>query len=264
MPCGKPHTWTRFFSRHLGILMLFTPLLVAGGCDGKMKSDLTRHGFTMGGMLEASEPAEAAVVEESPQAQLYRAGMARKRRGQLIEAVAFFRRAAEKGHAGAAYELGAAYAEGNGVPIDLDLAAQWYNTAAARGEPRAQYLIGAAFYLGAGVEQDQVRAVRYLGDAAVQGNADAQFLLAKAFANGRGVAQDRAWAARWYGKAAYQGHPGAQFSYGAVIAAGRGLPQDLGAAYRWVLLAERAGHPDAPLVRTALARRLDREARAVA
>ena len=55
-----------------------------------------------------------------------------------VEAVAWFRRAAEQGHAGAQLNLGVMYAAGSGVPQDNVEAHMWLNLAASRssGEQR--------------------------------------------------------------------------------------------------------------------------------
>ena len=49
------------------------------------------------------------------------------------EAVKWYRRAAEQGHAGSHYRLGRMYAEGKGVPMDLVRAHMWFNLAGAAG-----------------------------------------------------------------------------------------------------------------------------------
>ena len=57
------------------------------------------------------------IVPRGPEA-LYEDGMALKARGAHAEAAETFRKAAEAGHAGAAYELGVAYNRGQGVERD--------------------------------------------------------------------------------------------------------------------------------------------------
>ena len=49
------------------------------------------------------------------------------------EAMKWFRKAAEQGHADAQYNLGIMYKYGNGVPQDYVLAHMWLNIAAAQG-----------------------------------------------------------------------------------------------------------------------------------
>jgi len=193
----------------------------------------------------------AAISGESAD-DVYRRGQALRQQGRDTEAVRQFRVAAAEGHGGAAYELGIAYNEGLGVPIDRATAVSWFNEAANMGDPRAQYLVGASYFGGIGVEKDHQEGVEYLARAAAQGHPRAQYLLAQAFANGWGVPEDADWAARWYGKAAYQGHTDAQFSYGVFLATGRGLPSDRVAGYKWITLARKGGHPQAAKIVSAL------------
>lgn len=206
-------------------------------------------------MAPDPEP-EPAAAKEAPGTPAYRQGLAARRAGDDGAAADLFESAADDGHAAAAYELGLAYENGKGRPIDHEAANKWVGIAAERGDARALYLIGVTYALGEGVEQNDEVATAYFRDAARQGHSYAQFLLAEAYANGRGVPRDPAWAMVWYGKAARQGHREAQFAYGALLGTGTGLPKDEGKAYGWFLLAERAGHPQAPKLRAALGKRL--------
>ena len=53
------------------------------------------------------------------------------------EAVKWYRKAAEQGHAPAQYNLGAMYGNGEGVPEDYVQAYAWLNLAAAQGDEKA-------------------------------------------------------------------------------------------------------------------------------
>jgi hypothetical protein len=161
--------------------------------------------------------------------------------GRDVEAVRLYRRAARAGNAEAAFELGEAYQNGEGVDRDLDQAARWFNTAAQAGAPRGQYLLGRAYAEGRGVGQDRAKAARWYARAAVQNHAPAQYALGQAFMNGRGVPEDPLWAGRWYGKAARRGLAEAQFSYGALLAAGRRLPRDLALGHAILTMAAENG-----------------------
>ena len=173
-----------------------------------------------------------------------------------------FREAAELGHASAAYELGLAYATGDGVAEDLELSARWINRAADLGDPGAQFLVGSSFYGGIGVEQDVPRGLLFLERAAAQGHPKAQFLLGQAYVDGIGVAANPEWAARWYGKAARGGHPQAQYALGVMFASGFGVPESARRAYRWFSIGAANGYEDAAALRDKMASRLAPEARA--
>jgi TPR repeat protein len=54
-----------------------------------------------------------------------------------VEAVKWFRKAAEQGHAKAQYALGRSYEMGLGVVADYEEAAKWYRKAAEQGDSEA-------------------------------------------------------------------------------------------------------------------------------
>ena len=230
--------------------------LVAVGCSD-VKESLEDADKSLSDALLGTETEEAgSLTGPALTDSLYEGGLKLKAEGQDAEAFARFEQAAERGHAGAAYELGEAYEAGRGVDRDAKAGAEWIDAAAARGEPRAQHALGAALYNGDGVARDYVRAVEYLGQAAEQGHADAQFLLGESYANGRGVTKNLSWAARWYGKAAEQGHADGAFSFGVVQAAGLGLPTNLPWGYAWLDVASDRGHVKAGEVRAAVANKM--------
>jgi TPR repeat protein len=49
-----------------------------------------------------------------------------------------FKLAADQGHSGAMFALGAIFAGGHGLPTDLPLARHWFSLAANGGHPEAQ------------------------------------------------------------------------------------------------------------------------------
>lgn len=58
-----------------------------------------------------------------------------------LEAVHWYRQAAEQGEADAQLYLGVMYAQGRGVPDDFVLAYKWTSLAAVRGHEHAQSLL---------------------------------------------------------------------------------------------------------------------------
>jgi len=121
------------------------------------------------------------------------------------EAVRWFRKAAEQGHAGAQSNLGVMYKNGQGVKRDHAEAVRWFRKAAEQGQAKAHYNLGVMYANGQGVKQDYAEAVRWLRKAAEQGDAHAQYNLGVMYENGQGVKRDHAEAVRWYRKAAEQG-----------------------------------------------------------
>lgn len=117
-------------------------------------------------------------------------------------AAAAFRRAADLGHADAAFRLATLHEDGRGVEADMEQAMTWYHRAAEAGSERAQFNLG------------------------------------HHYASGRSVERDIGAAARWYRKSAEQDNPHAQFALGLMHYRGEGeLERDLVAAYQWLTLA---------------------------
>jgi tetratricopeptide (TPR) repeat protein len=90
------------------------------------------------------------------------------------QAVQWYRKAAEQGHAGAQYSLGRMYDLGWGVAEDNDQAVQWYRKAAEQGHAGAQYNLGMMYDRGGGGAKDAIQAVQWYRKAAKQGYAMAQ------------------------------------------------------------------------------------------
>ena len=129
---------------------------------------------------------------------------------QYTEAIIWFRKAADLGHAQAQHDLGYRYAMGEGVEKNPAEAAKWYRDAAEQGHAQAQHNLGFCYYMGEGVEKNSAEAVKWYRSSAEQGNAFAQYNLGICYKNGRGVAVDLAEAKKWFQKAADQGYEAAK------------------------------------------------------
>ena len=161
------------------------------------------------------------------------------------EAVTWFRRAAEQGHARGQSNLGFMYSNGRGVAQDDGEAVTWYRRAAEQGNLGGQNNLGNSYRDGRGVAQDYGEAVTWYRRAAEQGYANAQSALGFMYSNGRGVAQDDGEAVTWYRRAAEQGHAGGQNNLGSMYETGRGVRRDRAEAARWFRLAADQGHAGA-------------------
>ena len=142
--------------------------------------------------------------------------------------------AARAGNVNAQYRLGGMYSKGLGVKKDYAAAIEWYRKAAEQGHATAAYLLGLTCANGlGGIVRDDVAAVQWFQKAAEQGYASAQFDLGVMYDSGRGVAQDNPTAAHWYQKAAVQGNASAQCNLGVMYMNGCGVVQDDAAAVQW-------------------------------
>lgn len=131
--------------------------------------------------------------------------LAAHQRGDYAEAMRLWRPLAEQGYAGAQYNLGLMYYNGEGVPQDYAAAARWYRMAAEQGVAFAQTVLGIMYVNGQGVPQDYAEAARWYRKAAEQGDAWAQYSVGLMYGDGKGVPQDYMLAHMWFNLAAAQG-----------------------------------------------------------
>jgi TPR repeat protein/virulence-associated protein VagC len=112
----------------------------------------------------------------------------------------------KKGKAWAMYGLGTRYRDGVGVKQSDTKTIELYEMAAQRGNAGAQYNLGLFYEQGMhGLIQSSKKAVEYYTLAAEQGHAGAQNNLGCIYANGQGVETSYSKAREWWTKAAAQG-----------------------------------------------------------
>ena len=162
-----------------------------------------------------------------------------------VEAVKWYRKAAEQGHALAQATLGVCYLEGTGITPNFTEAAKWFLKAAEQGQVEGQYAMGFCFYEGLGVTQSYAEAVKWYRKAAEQGQADAQNRMGLCYHSGKGVTKDDAEAVKWYRKAAEQGYAAAQYNLGLNYYEGTGVTQSYTEAVKWFRKAAEQGYVDA-------------------
>jgi hypothetical protein len=149
------------------------------------------------------------------------------------QAMIWYRKAADQGHALAQAGICILYGQGHGVRQDYGEAAIWCRKAADQGLAAAQNYMGLAYRDGLGVRQDFSEAMRWYRKAADQGLADAQRDLGYLYMVGHGAKQDFSEAVRWSRKAADQGDALAQNNIGVLYEHGLGVRQDNAEAMGW-------------------------------
>ena len=157
---------------------------------------------------------------------------------------------ANGGSAEAQYWVGTMHAQGRGMRSDARAAAEWYQKAAEQGHAAAAFSLGFMYYTGSGegssaVAADAVKARRWLTRAADAGHAMAQAALGEMYYAARGGARDVAKAYALSLAAAEAGITAAQHNVGLMSAAGEGTPQDRVAALKWFTLLAAKGYPGA-------------------
>src|SRR5450756_301810 len=183
------------------------------------------------------------VAAGSSRRALYQLGRAYAANRQMNEAIAAWRKAAEKGSSSAMVELGVLYGTGAGVARDEAQARKLFERAAEAGNPRGVSNL-AALGGGSGALSDPARARELLAKAA-ETNAEAQYQLWLMLADGSGGAKDDVGARTMFEKAAAQNHPGALERMGAFAEQGLGGPKDSAAAKAYYERAAALGDADA-------------------
>jgi TPR repeat protein len=136
----------------------------------------------------------------------FREGLSAYESGDYKLATRTWQMPADRGHSGAQFSLGVAYATGRGVEASLDRAIRWWQAAATQGHMGAQLNLGMLYWRGEGVEKDVTKARMWWQQAATSGDAAAQFHLGALAAMGDGEPLDYKEAMRWWRLAAAQGY----------------------------------------------------------
>jgi TPR repeat protein len=183
-----------------------------------------------------------AVAGKSQRRAMYQLGRAYAANRQATEAMAAWRKAADKGSSAAMVELGVAYGMGIGVARDEAQARKLFERAAEAGNPRGVSNLAALG--GGGAPADPARSRELLGRAA-ETNAEAQYQLGVMLSEGSGGEKDEVAARAMFEKAAAQNHPAALERMGTFTAEGRGGPKDASAAKAYYERAAALGDEDA-------------------
>lgn len=166
-----------------------------------MNSERMRRGSTTIAILLAAALAtwlSLSAADESVE-QLLKAGQLAYERGDVVDAIKWYRTAAQRGYAPAQTRLARLmdFSEQN------EEAVKWYREAAAQGFPEAEYELGLMYAAGEGVIKDNLEAVRWLERAAGHDFAAAIRTLALASAHGNlGLARDNHKTVSWLEKGA--------------------------------------------------------------
>lgn len=115
-------------------------------------------------------------------------------RGNLIVALALWRKAADQGYAPAQARLGDMYDK---TEEDKE-AVEWYRKAAVQGNAAGEFGLGEMYAKGEGVAKDPVQAYGYVSSAAEKGYLQAMILMRELYrTGGLGVTVDPVKSAEW-------------------------------------------------------------------
>jgi uncharacterized protein len=191
--------------------------------------DAAYEAFDRGRYLTALELAAKAAARNDPQAhtligRIYADGEGVPRNATL--AAQWYARGAELGDAQAMFAYGLQLAEGQGVEKNINAAAEMFEAAAVRRHALANYNLALLFITGEGKPENPYRGFLHMRFAAEAGVIVAQYDLGTLFATGTGVPANAFEAAKWIGKAAAAGHAEAELDFGVLLFQGRGVPPD--------------------------------------
>jgi len=186
------------------------------------------------------------IASASSRRALFELGRAYAASGQTAEAIATYRKAADKGSTSAMVELGVLYGTGaSGVPKNPEEARKLFDRAAKAGNPRGASNLAAMTGGGIGAPADPVAARAMLQRAAAENSAEAQFQLGLMLADGIGGPKDDVAARNMFERAAAQGNAEAMVWAGAFAELGRGGPEDANAAKAYFEKAAALGNQEA-------------------
>ena len=126
---------------------------------------------------------------------------------------------------------------------DYDLALKTLAPLAEQSEPKAQHILGFMYANGYGVPKNIETAVRWQILSAEQGHVGAMATLADYYEKGEGVPQDYKQAMKWKQLAANFGNDLTRWSLGLAYKDGKMTPKDNVQAYMWFSLAIADSEP---------------------
>ncbi len=147
------------------------------------------------------------ISSKAAESMAYNSGQSALARGDHASAAAHYLKAAENGHAEAAYTLGLLFSGGGQLPENKSEAFKWMRMSAEKGYAPAQEHLGMWYMVGGLVPEEPAEAVRWFRKAADQGERSAMYFLGTLYAGGEGVPKDVDAALGWFQMAAAKGFP---------------------------------------------------------
>lgn len=166
-----------------------------------------------------------------------------------LEAMKYFKKAAEQGHVDAQYQLGKMYEYDVEIPAEQEaMESRGVYTinedSGMENSQNAKNFLVAMGKLMRDFHQNQAAAVKWYKKAASQGHADAQYKVGMNYALGSGgLNEDYNKAAKWWKKAAKQGQASAQYELGGMYYIGEGVSQNYHEALKLFDKAAEQGIP---------------------
>ena len=161
-----------------------------------------------------------------------------------MEALHWYRLAAEQGDEFSQNNIGNMYRLGKGVPVDYSEAMRYFRMAAEKNYALAQFNIGIMYYWGYGVDVDHIESRKWFLLSAKQGHHEAQYSLGIMYGREGNDAESR----YWHQLAAEQGNIYAISRYGQMLLCGYGGNEDEKKATSLLTEAASRGDSEAQLL----------------
>lgn len=159
-------------------------------------------------------------------------------RKDIDKAIAFYKKAIERGYTLSLLNLGDIYLDGWLGAKNVQLAIKYFQEALSNGHDRAYYNLGLSY-----LETGDIRtAIDMLEKGATHESIGSMSKLGSVYWNGDGDKRDYQKSLFWYKKAAEEGNEYAMNYVGHFYANGFGVARDFGEAGRWYEKAAAAGH----------------------
>ncbi|MDH3325399.1 MAG: SEL1-like repeat protein [Gammaproteobacteria bacterium] len=156
------------------------------------------------------------------------------------------------------YQQARRYETGTRVKRDINKAIKWYKKAANKSHAKAQYQLGILYY----EQKSYKKAKYWLEKRAIAGEPDAQYHYANILRFGLGTKQKTSEARKWYQKAAKQDHKQAQYELALMFQKGIGAKKNQTTAIKWLKKAANQNHKQAKQALKALPARNEERKRA--
>ncbi|KAJ3249465.1 hypothetical protein HDU77_007704 [Chytriomyces hyalinus] len=142
----------------------------------------------------------------------------------LNRAAKYYERAAEAGIVDAIRDLGDCYEYGNGVPQSYEISMRYYTQAAKFEDSWSLHYLGDSYRHGIRVQKDYAKALQYFERAALRKHGEATCSLAFMLGEGIGCKKDPVRAAKLYQQSAALGSGIGAYNAGVVFQFGSGVP----------------------------------------
>lgn len=163
----------------------------------------------------------------------------------INKSISFYERAAALGTPSALRAIGDIYRNGNGVTVDLPVAAEKYREAINAGDASSKVRLGQLLVTDMGGAENVSHGLEVLGEAAEGGDRNAMVALANLYRRGDGVRADGQKAIAYFQQAADAGATYGLRNIGDIYREGKIVRRDLAAAERFYKAALDAGYSNA-------------------